>query len=872
MTGEPRPLLALGQPEVGDRIRQAPQNTPRVGTVGSERQSERLAPQFKALLDAFDKDRVSAQDGQPQELDPELVVVFDLAGTVEQFRNAIDEVQGFEFLAEMIDDQQEPDEDFHLTDSDGNRVDRPFLHSLHIAMTNAQAVSALIEMFEEWKANPEVSFPRGLGRFKKAFGFLKAVRRWGAEDRVRTTGLLDQWEETLEVVGGATSSVLVEIELWFRADLTQRALAEQQVFELISAAGGGVRDQSTIPEIRYHALLAELPIQQVQVVVEQGVRAIQLLQADSIMFVSPYEPMRVGPPSESVESNVRGQAEAPTPSSDLPRIALLDGLPFANHDLLANRLTVDDPEEIGEGYPISSRHHGTEMASIIIHGDLSDPGAPLDRPLYVRPILRPDPDIPDYERVPADRLLTDLLHVAVRRIVEGEGERTPSAPSVRIINLSIGIKSRALVRHMSPVGRLLDWLAVEYNLLFVVSAGNHDMKIVIPAGEKSSVEDAKVAALRAARETASLRGVLPPGDAINALTVGSLHSDAWDGEALPDTVWDIVDPGMPALYGATGPGIGRSVKPEIHHHGGRQIYVSPIDTTDGEDFELSGAPTSSTGPGIKVASVGTAGQTNGIAYTHGSSNAAALVTREASQLFDLLESDQADSADGPFPDAQFHPVITKALLVHAASWGSQRELLANALDLSGADARRELTNLLGYGRVDPSRIGTADTSRAVLIAGGRISREARHTYQVPLPISLRSKSEWHRFTVTLASMTPTVGDMSRYRLAKVFFSTIDPNDVGGSRSEAEARAVRRGTCQHEILEGSRALTFEDGDSLPIHVQCMDDARRLPAAQTIRYGLVVSVETRVTTSQTIHDEVRASLQARAQQQERERVRQ
>lgn len=106
----------------------------------------------------------------------------------------------------------------------------------------------------------------------------------------------------------------------------------------------------------------------------------------------------------------------------LPRIALLDGLPFPNHDALAGRLVVDDPDGLAERYPLSSRNHGTAMASLIVQGDLSIGGEPLDRPLYVRPIMRPHEFAAGYEQILPNRLLTDLLHQAVKRIVEGEGE------------------------------------------------------------------------------------------------------------------------------------------------------------------------------------------------------------------------------------------------------------------------------------------------------------------------------------------------------------------------------------------------------------------------------------------------------------------
>ena len=63
------------------------------------------------------------------------------------------------------------------------------------------------------------------------------------------------------------------------------------------------------------------------------------------------------------------------------------------------------------------------------------------------------------------------------------------------------------------------------------------------------------------------------------------------------------------------------------------------------------------------------------------------------------------------------------------------------------------------------------------------------------------------------------------------------------------------------------MSFVDGDSFPIHVECMDDAQRLRAGDTIRYALVVSAETAEQTSNTIHEEVRDRLRARARVQGR-----
>jgi hypothetical protein len=102
------------------------------------------------------------------------------------------------------------------------------------------------------------------------------------------------------------------------------------------------------------------------------------------------------------------------------------------------------------------------MASLIIRGDLSSAEEPLARPLYVRPIMRPDPR--DFraqrsESMPADQLTVDLLHSAVKRLYEREGEVEAVSPSIRVLNLSIGDPSRPLDGPMSPFARMIDWLS-----------------------------------------------------------------------------------------------------------------------------------------------------------------------------------------------------------------------------------------------------------------------------------------------------------------------------------------------------------------------------------------------------------------------------
>lgn len=154
MTGDPRPLLALGAPEVGERLAQPRRDMPRLSRPSASRQGERLSPQFRALVEAFDAQRAELADGQVEEVDPELVLVFDLAGSVQDFRNAIQRIDGLEFLSEFLDEDSEPDDDFHMT-SGGARTEGTVQHSLYLVMSNAAAVGQLLSLFQQWKDNPK---------------------------------------------------------------------------------------------------------------------------------------------------------------------------------------------------------------------------------------------------------------------------------------------------------------------------------------------------------------------------------------------------------------------------------------------------------------------------------------------------------------------------------------------------------------------------------------------------------------------------------------------------------------------------------------------------------------------------------------------
>jgi hypothetical protein len=220
------------------------------------------------------------------------------------------------------------------------------------------------------------------------------------------------------------------------------------------------------PDIAYHGALIDIPAAEVRNLIDH--RAVNLALADDIMFLRPQSTL-LGPIEVEPGADAAAGAAGEPPAEGLPVAALLDGMPVQAHSLLANRLVLDDPDNLQARALVSRRVHGTAMASLILHGDRNAGEPVLTRPIYVRPIMIANAD--GHEHTEMDRLVIDTLYRAVVRIKGSEGQEA-TAPTVFLINVSLGDARRPFTRLMSPLARLIDFLSVRYNVLFLVSGGN----------------------------------------------------------------------------------------------------------------------------------------------------------------------------------------------------------------------------------------------------------------------------------------------------------------------------------------------------------------------------------------------------------------
>lgn len=843
-----RPLLLFPTPETADRTKG--RGFPvRLHRPSHDRQGQRLSPLFEQLQEEFNARRVELQQTAAG-ADPEQVLVIETVGGVENFANAVKRIADLELMTELETDEIAPDEDFYDTE---NR-DKELSGRLYLVMTNQRALGEMLSLWQRYQEDQNMTFARGLTTFRDVFLCLKDIRRWGVQDRIEETGVLDAWREDLKHDG--SRAIRFEVELWFRGSDNRRQEAQRHVETLIRGLGGPLIGECIIPDIAYHALLAEIPADAAQKIIDHP--EVDLIKCDSVMFVRPVGQMATGKTPVEGELSDHEIGETALPAGD-PVVAILDGLPLANHGLLQNRLIIDDPDDYASAYTVADRMHGTAMASLVCRGDLSDDAPPLPRPVYVRPIMKPIPwiDSPRPEQIPDDVLVVDHIHRAVRRMFEGEGTANPTAPTVRIINFSIGDPCRQFNQILSPLARLLDWLSIQYGVLFVISAGNHlhDIESGMSQSDFNALtnDEKEARVVKALYADARHRKMLSPGESINGLTVGALHHDSATVTHM-DYAVNLFESLLPSPVSPFGSGYRRAVKPDLLFNGGRCIYTEPLGTTADATFT---ARRMRIAPGNKVASPSAvAGDLDKVAYCCGTSNAAALISRMTAACHDAL----LDVFEEQAPDIEVRPYLApllKAMVIHGCSWGEIEYRLRAILQTpnNGRQIRGLISRWMGYGVPDGNRVLACTEQRATLLGFGAVRDGEAHVFSLPLPPSLGARREWRRLTVTLAWLSPVAPSTQRYRSAGLWFE-VDGAAIATSREEVDRWSAKRGTVQHEVFEGDGAVPITDDAHLDVKVNCRKDASKIE--RPVAYGLAVTLEVAEGIDIAIYEEIRTRI--------------
>ncbi len=860
-----RPLLEMPRPE-----RRAPRagRPPRenIPAADAGRQAGRLGPKFERLERALgDPDALGKLRDDPSAIVPERALVFEVASEVADFYRAVRGVPGLEFLGEDEGDAA-PDEDFYIPNTDGDpRDDTRVPRRFYFTIPDQAALRELVSLWHRFQRGEELGF--GRTAWRDVFGHLADVRPWGPQDRL-TSEAVEDWRERLQFA--PDTPIRFEVEFWYRENAARRETADTGFSEKLRKLGGQILDRAALNAIRYHAVLVEVAPEVIQDVLDHP--DVGLVAFDDVMMLRPQS-MVSGPVEGDLEDAAEAGDSEGGPKIDEPIAALLDGVPMAQHDRLSGRLIIDDPDNFEDQYGAAAQQrHGSAMASLILYGDLNAaaPEPPVRRRLYVRPVMYPQPDGFDGVRevMPPDRLGIDLIWRAFIRMFDGEGGEDPTAPTVRIVNLSLGDAKRRFAGVMSPWARLIDHLAWRYNVLILVSAGNITERMPLEDVDQwADFENAEAAErqatlLRAILRQRANRRLLAPSEAINALTVGAAHVDnlAPNGQGAM-AVDPYVSPVLPNMSSALGLGFKRTIKPEILFPGGaEQVRASSTHAP----IEVGPVTQPASYFGIGVASPGPAGQTNRKLNMSGTSVATALATHNALRILEALD-DLPDEPAYPEIDPGYHAVILKALLVHSASWdidamAALKMIISENGKLHWEHERDEMSRFLGFGCPDIERVVDCAENRATLIGWNTISSKETDRFAVPLPAELAGTAGFRALSVTIAWLTPITHSHRMYRLAK--FKASPGGDKEFSIGAANARqqpshnALGKGTVYHQRWEGEKAAEFADEGNLVLDVTCSPAAGELD--DPVTYAVVATLEVGQGVPVAVYERVRERL--------------
>jgi len=398
---------------------------------GHARQVDRLARQLEELQQNFSRYKASVS-GVVAGLEPETVLVIEVAGSVDSFRQAVEGTDGLEWLGEWDVEDIEPDDDFYETpkigvdffknkiesitkraqseeiremlkehgfiDVDGKIIsdempklslpdhlthlgediirvierakDKPLKGRLFLSLGNEQGLNELLVLWGRWEKEQEL--PYGKTKWRDVFDQTLKIRRWGIEETLRETGMIDRWRDLLDPID-PTLEIHCQIELFYR-NSEKRKRNEATIAGLLAEMGGRTLGPFIdMPAIAFHAVKAKLPADKVRQLLDvldspNAEIDIQLFKFPGVMYFRPTGQ------SLAVSGDEVGEpGEFPEGSPELPPVsAILDGAPNLLHEALKDRLLFDDPDNLAAEYQPGEKRHGTAMASLVAHGELVD--------------------------------------------------------------------------------------------------------------------------------------------------------------------------------------------------------------------------------------------------------------------------------------------------------------------------------------------------------------------------------------------------------------------------------------------------------------------------------------------------------------------
>jgi|GEM_PF-159850 len=469
--------------------------------------------------------------------------------------------------------------------------------------------------------------------------------------------------------------------------------------------------------------------------------------------------------------------DIPTPALTAPRVCILDSGINTNHPLL--RSAIAESESFVQAESESDlAGHGTAVAGIALYGDVETcERANLWQPacwLYNGKILNSNCEYDELQ-------IENTLRKAVTYFVE---------LGCRIFNLSVGnVNAPYHGGHVQGMAYVLDTLAREFDVLFIVSVGNF-LGLDDPQIPADSWRDEYPDYLLGDHNV-----LIDPAPALNAITVGSIatHEATQNNQRWPDEIEHhcAANTGQPSPFTRHGPGHKDSIKPDLVAAGGN--YAVPL-RREGEQW----APVT-TSPGVMTLNHNSIGNTI-FSVMNGTSFAAPYITHLASRLM------------AEYPGASTNSI--RALLVSQAEITNACEkTFGNEFAKTYArenKKRKPITDVVGYGEVNEGNLYRSDQSVVLLMSEESICADETQFFEIPLPDDFLANTTSSREISVALSYFPAVRTTRvDYRATKIQYVLV------------------RGKSLEEVQKHFNQKFKKDVDTLN---DSIDDKRRTVSAQ------------------------------------------
>lgn len=543
---------------------------------------------------------------------------------------------------------------------------------------------------------------------KEIFYAIKGVEGWKPDDRLGPTLLREGIPEQ--------DSFVVDVELW----------------PLIR---GPIRNQMLD---HFESWIQNVGIEKIDRVNQETIILYRLrVSPESFERLRYFRDVRVIdlPPRYQLSVNIMHTSVGsltppPMPSENAPCIAILDSGLATNHPLLSP--AIGDAQSFISGLgPEDDSGHGTMVAGLALYGDVEE-------------CLRNNSFIPSL-RILSGRIfdeknenptgfvenqITDAVEYFVRHY------------NCRIFNLSFGDATKPYRGgHVRGLAAVLDSLAKQYGVLFIVPTGNYggfesptDLREQYP--EYLFDDEAQI---------------IDPAPALNVLTVGSLAKQeiCRMGQRFPN------DPGyqpvarkdQPSPFTRSGPGPRGAIKPEVVEYGGNisidlraNRVAAPNDllgeASTGHDF-VGGRP---------------------FAVDRGTSYAAPRIAHLAGQLLKRYPKLSSDA-------------IRALIVAHSRCPDATRQLFEND--------ESKIFRIVGYGKPEPSAVLDSIESRVTMINEEIIEGETHHFYQIFLPDDFFGgpARRPRRITVALAHTPMVRRTRINYKASRLEFRVVKSSSL-----------------------------------------------------------------------------------------------